>query len=298
MGIGRLDAPVAGHMFMTNRFLLTIACAVLPAGAVSLLLGCRKAPEPVFVPVANQAGGIDAQLETYVYLPAAAGKRPVVILNHGSSGGQPRQHVDWTKEAAYFTSRGYLVVAPMRRGRGKSSGVSLESEEKNCDLASWEPGLASALSDLDAVMQYVQALPRADARRITLVGVSAGGFLSIAYAAKGRHRESVSSVVNFVGGWVGQRQDQCPQDFNEVSFAKFGALAKVPTLWLYGRNDFFYTDESIQAYARAYRQAGGNIQFHLIDGVPKNGHWLPGFPRKWRPYVDAFLPEVSKEGRD
>jgi hypothetical protein len=71
-------------------------------------------------------------------------------------------------------------------------------------------GLQSAFQDVDAVIDYAQSLPFADASRITLVGMSRGGFLSIAYAAEGRERARVRSVINFVGGWVAQAEDQCP----------------------------------------------------------------------------------------
>src|SRR5580765_4818590 len=149
------------------------------------LAGCDRRKNPVFIAVSDR-GRVEARLETYVYAPADAGRRPVVILSHGSSGGSPKLSDDWASEAAYFTSKGYVVLAPMRRGRGSSSGVSLESEEKNCDLSSWAIGLRSAFSDLDAVIEYAQTLTGADASDITLVGVSRGGFLSIAYAAEGR----------------------------------------------------------------------------------------------------------------
>ena len=108
------------------------------------LAGCDRRENPVFIAV-NDHGRVEARLETYVYSSAVAGRRPVMILSHGSSGGAPRQTDDWASEAAYFTSKGFVVLAPMRRGRGRSTGVSLESEEKNCDLSSWAFRLRSAI---------------------------------------------------------------------------------------------------------------------------------------------------------
>jgi len=116
-----------------------------------------------------------------------------------------------------------VVVAPMRRGRGRSSGVSLEGEEKNCDLSSWDAGLRAAMRDLDAIIEYAKSLPNADPRRLSLLGVSRGGFLSIAYAAEGKYKASIGSIINFVGGWVAQAEDRCPMDFNAVRFARYGA---------------------------------------------------------------------------
>jgi len=250
------------------------------------LAGCDRRKNPVFIAVSDR-GRVEARLETYVYAPADAGRRPVVILSHGSSGGSPKLTDDWASEAAYLTSKGFVVLAPMRRGRGRSSGVSLESEEKNCDLSSWDAGLQAAFRDLDAVIDYAQSLPFADANRITLAGGSRGGFLSVAYAAEGRERARARSVINLVGGWVAQAEDQCPADFNLVSFAKYGGETRTPNLWIYGVGDRFNGDDAAKSYAAAFQDAGGNVQFHLLSGV--DGHGLRAHPNSWRPLIDAFL---------
>jgi dienelactone hydrolase len=261
---------------------------VLAGRAFGAVIGPTTNKSTVFINVVAN-GRVEAQLETQVYFPQATGHRPVVILNHGSAGASPKQSIDWSGEAAYFTSKGYVVLAPMRRGRGNSSGISLESEEKNCDLSSWAPGILSASSDLDAVIEYAQSMTAVDATDITMVGMSRGGFLSIAYAAEGLHKAQVRSVVNFVGGWVAQAEDQCPNDFNALSFAKYGAETHVPTLWLYGARDLFYGDDAVKAYAEAFRAAGGTLELHIVEGVPQNGHWLPRYMDRWRPLVDPFL---------
>jgi dienelactone hydrolase len=241
----------------------------------------------VFITVSDH-GRVEARLETYVYAPAASGQRPVVILNHGSSSGSPTQTDSWVSEAAYFTSKNFVVLAPMRRGRGRSSGVSLESEDKNCEISSWGAGLETAFRDLDAVIDYAQSLPFADGNRITLVGGSRGGFLSVAYAAEGRERARVRSVINLAGGWVAQAEDQCPTDFNLVSFGKYGRETQTPNLWIYGAGDRLYGDDATHSYAAAFQAAGGNVQFHLVSGV--DGHGLRAYPNSWRPIIDAFLP--------
>jgi dienelactone hydrolase len=240
----------------------------------------------VFVTV-SEHGRVEARLETYLYAPGSADRWPLAILSHGSSGGSPRLTDDWASEASYFTSKGFVVLAPMRRGRGRSSGISLESEEKNCDVSSWDAGLRSAFRDLDAVIDYAQSLPFADADRITLVGGSRGGFLSVAYAAEGRERARVRSVVNLVGGWVAQAEDQCPSDFNLVSFAKYGRETQTPNLWIYGAGDQLNGDDATKSYAAAFQDAGGHVEFHLLSGV--DGHGLRAHPNAWRPLIDSFL---------
>ena len=219
------------------------------------------------------------------------GKHPVVIFNHGSAGGDPKASQRAKAPAEYFASRGFVVVVPMRRGRGNSQGVSLEGEEKNCDVTTWEPGLRAAYEDVTAAIDFATKLPEADGSQIVLAGASRGGFLSVAYAAQGARRKTIVGAVNFSGGWVAQAEDNCPTDFNLTSFGSFGG--GVPQLWLYGENDPFYTPESILSYAKAFEKGGGQIRFELVGGVPVNGHMVVAHPDLWRASVDAFLTSIS-----
>lgn len=259
------------------------ACSALLCGAG----GARPPGAGQVVRVPVRSGGFS--LQAFLYRPAGGGGGPLVLLSHGSSGGDPGQEVPQAEQAAFFTARGYVVLAPMRRGRGRSGGASLESEDRNCDPASWRPGLDAAFEDVTAAIDHAAALPGVDASRVVLAGESRGGFLSVAYAATGGRRDRVAGVVNFVGGWVAQAEDRCPVDFNRLAFRRYGALTEVPELWLYGDRDRFYSTPSIRGYARAYAQAGGRLSFALIPRVPNNGHWLPGYPRLWSARVDRYL---------
>ena len=212
-----------------------------------------------------------------------------MVLSHGSSGGDLKLEVPQAEQARFFTERGFVVVVPMRRGRGTSGGMSLESEDRNCDPASWWPGLDAAYEDVTATIDTAAHMPDVNANAVVLAGESRGGFLSVAYAAQGARRRHVAAVINFVGGWVAQAEDNCPTDFNEVAFRRFGAVTRVPELWLYGDHDRFYATASIRAYPQAYASAGGKVTFDLIGGVPDNGHWLPGFPALWGAQVDRYL---------
>lgn len=260
------------------------ACA--PASAPEGL-----APQAVRIPVV--ADGKTIELEGFVYRPNRAGRHPVVVFNHGSAGGEPKAAQRAETQAAYFASRGFLVVVPMRRGRGQSEGVSLEGEEKSCDVESWEPGLQAASDDLTAAIDLAATLSDADTSRIVMAGASRGGFLSAAYAATGKHRDAVIGVVNFSGGWVAQAEDDCPVDFNLVGFQSFAKRSSPPQLWLYGENDPYYERDSILSYVKVFSEAGAPVQFELISGVPGNGHLLANHPELWRDPVDAFLASME-----
>ena len=131
------------------------------------------------------------------------------------------------RSSKVFVSKGFIVIAPMRKAKGQSSGMSMESEDKNCDISSWDKGIQSAMDDLDAVIKFSESIKEIKHDEIHLLGQSRGGFLSVAYAADGKFKEKIKSVVNFSGGWVAQKEDQCPQDFNEVAFAQYGAKSTI-----------------------------------------------------------------------
>lgn len=269
-------------MFSRARILILSLCIAFGADAVA-------ADKTVFVSVPDSS----IRLETFVYQPTGPGKFPVVIFNHGSSGGKPRASYPSQRLAEYFVKRGFIVVVPMRRGRGHSSGVSAESEEMNCDLQSWIPGLRLAADDVSAVFEFIASIPQADSSTVILAGASRGGFLSVAYAANGKYRQNVVGVINFVGGWVAQAERQCGIDFNYVSYAKFGAQTRVPMLWLYGAPDLFYDTRAIRSYHTVFAAEGGNARFRLIYGVPGNGHWLPGYQLLWARSVSSFLASLN-----
>ena len=275
---------------MTDR-ISVLMCLFMVALA---LLSCSTGQE-VYIPVSTTIQGLakELQLEAFIYKPSGSGPFPVVVFNHGSAGGNPTQSIPSKEQASYFVERGFAVIVPMRRGRGKSQGMSLESEERNCDIKSWAPGLSAAFEDVTATIDYVQKLPFVDSSRVILAGVSRGGFLSVAYAATGPRRSQIAGVINFVGGWVAQAEDNCPIDYNQVSFADFGKQTKIPMLWLYGENDTFYLLDSIQSYLKAFRNSGGNVHFKLIQGVPENGHWLPDYPKLWAGVVDDYLVSMG-----
>ena len=278
-----LSSNVRAHSLLFNLHTLAIIVALL-------LGGCVAGPTVEMVPVRNPSDGdTQVRLETFVYRPNGSGPFPVAILNHGSSGGDPKASMQWREEGEYLLKKGYVVLAPMRRGRGKSAGMSPESEDKNCDVSSWLPGLAVSIRDIDATVEFAQTIPGIRKHEVLLVGVSRGGFLSVAYAAEGKYRGDIKGVINFVGGWVAQAEDKCPIDFNLKAFEKFGSSAKAPMLWLYGASDLFYGDEATISYHAAFQRGGGHAEFHLIDGVAKNGHWLISQPNLWKDYASTFL---------
>ena len=71
------------------------------------------------------------RLVAFVYRPVKNERREVVLYSHGSTASwsrSPKEQGDAPPPAVvrFFVSRGYTLVAPMRRGRGESTGNYVE----------------------------------------------------------------------------------------------------------------------------------------------------------------------------
>lgn len=229
-------------------------------------------------------------LEATLYLPEGGGRHPVVLFNHGSTGGgrvSASTTLRPSRQAPFFVERGFAVLAPMRRGRGASDGEHAEIEGTcNRDLLS--PGLRRAIEDVDAAMAYVRAQPWADPDRIVIAGQSRGGLLSVAYAAE--RPGAIRAVINFAGGWTTDRCDIDGRGFNEAIFRAAGGKTRVPMLWLYAEADSFYSAGSVRRYHEAFTRAGGAATFKLFPAFDGDGHRLVDRPELWRPAASELLP--------
>jgi dienelactone hydrolase len=242
------------------------------------------------------AGDTDVTLETTIYRPDGPGPFPMIVFNHGKIPGDPRYQTrsDPVSFAREFVRRGYVVVAPNRRGFAGSGGTY---EQDGCDVAS--NGLGQA-TDIAATIDYMSKQPYVDAKHIAVAGTSHGGLATMAYgteAAKG-----VRALINFSGGL---RQDACAgwQDNLTQAFSDYGGKARVASLWLYGDNDSVWTPDLVARMFAAYRGAQTDesapaAAAKLVDfGSYKNdAHRLVGDRdgvRIWWPRVEAFL---AREG--
>lgn len=247
------------------------------------------------------ADGASQTLEAVVYRPVGAGgPLPTLVFNHGSTGVGNRPNwftATWTSPevAQYFTSKGWQVVFPQRRGRGKSDGLYDEgfganrAEGYTCQPDPSLQGLDRALADLDAVMAQVQQHPDVDKARLLIGGVSRGGILSVAYA--GTRPDMFLGVVNFVGGWIG---DACKEAarVNRTGFVRGAAMPR-PTLWLYGERDAYYSLDHSRASFEAFLAAGGKGKMVSYTPPPgQDGHGIHGFPALWKSELDGYLAQI------
>lgn len=253
------------------------------------------------VPTPWSEGGRAQTLEMVVYRPSGSGPFPTLVFNHGSTGdGNKPEWFTLTSASPevgrYFTDRGWQVVFPQRRGRGQSDGLYDEGFEADrsryaCSPEQSLPGLERAMADLDAVMAHVRTRPDVDLQRLLIGGVSRGGILSVVYAGT-RPEMPFRGVLNFVGGWVG---DRCAyaDAINSVSFRR-GAAFQRPELWLYGAQDPFYSLRHSRKNFDAFIAEGGKgnfVTFNALHGVA--GHFIHTQPDLWAAAVTQYLQELG-----
>ncbi len=243
-------------------------------------------------------------LEVVIYKPAAdeanAAKYPVVIFNHGSTGNGDNPSLftqTWSSEALarYFNKRGWMVMFPQRRGRGKSDG--LYDEGMNPDRSAYArdaktslAGFDRALVDIDAFMKWAVARPDVNVEKMILGGLSRGGILSVAYA--GRQPDMFKGVINFVGGWMAGGIPDA-REINETGFTH-GVAYKKPSLWLYAHNDPYYSIKHSRKNFKAFKKAGGRGQFEVMKLKPdQNGHFFIFDTSVWSSTMDTYLNSLG-----
>ena len=282
-----------------RRYTVTLTRAtVADAMAVPATVPGVVTGTTVRIPMKEQGpGGKGLTLEATLYRPEAAGPHPVLLFNHGSTGGgtaAPSMTMRPSRQAQFFVERGFAVLAPMRRGRGASDGAH-EEYEGTCAPDVLGAGFARAIEDVDAAMAYLRSQPWGDPTRVVVAGQSRGGILSVAYAAE--RSGTVRGVINFAGGWTSQRCHEGGPGFNHATFASAGGRTGIPMLWLYAEEDRYYSAASIRRYHEAFTQTGGVATFHLFPAIGGDGHRLVDRIEIWKAAADDFLRRLNLVSR-
>jgi dienelactone hydrolase len=236
--------------------------------------------------------GHDVRLEGLIVKRAdAEGRLPIALIVHGKPadlGNMEREHTDSVvRQARDLAARGWLAVAAMHRGFGQSDGPYPPG--MTCDPRALVQRLNSDADELAAVLSRVTQRPDADATRIIVIGVSAGGADAVALAA--RNPPGLLAVVSVSGGL---QIRNCPtwQDNLVAAEKAFGALAKMPQLWLYARNDSFFEPGLVERMRSAALDGGADIKLVMFNPMGSDGHDLFGMVLgrvAWLRELDAFL---------
>ena len=276
---------------------LALICVTAAEGGETLIREPLRLPFSVRGPSGEQA----VELEAVLVRPDGPGPFPVAILSHGT----PREgskRLDSTAnrmlpQANEFARRGFATLAFLRQGYGSSGGQYAEGPGSCANPDYLRAGQTSARDVLRAI-DFMRAQPFSDAHRTLLVGVSAGGFASLAAAAE--RPQALAAVINFAGG-RGSRapNDVCSSAALVRTFAAIGASARAPSLWVYAENDLYFGPDLARAMHKAYTDAGAPARLVMMPPFGQDGHSLfsRGIPL-WTPIVDAFLREQGLMLRD
>ena len=251
------------------------------------------------------------RLVTYVYRPLKNDRKEVVLFSHGSTAGlirSPKEAMDGPPRSVitFFVSRGYTLVAPMRRGRAESSGTYIEECAfylGKCTLAQQveltERSLQEALRDTNAVIDQIilgRLVPRTS--KFLAAGISRGGFLSLMLA--GQRPQAVKAIINFAGGWHSVTAKYPPADnksrweVQTVRLAQAGKLASAPAIFIYAARDSFYDPNIPREFFRFWEEAGGKGEFvYITQHSLANGHLVATDEGLWQRQVDEFLKTLE-----
>lgn len=141
------------------------------------------------------------RLVGYVYRPDGPGPFPAIVYNHGSEPDPDNPPA----VASFFTSHGYVLFAPHRRGHGGSGG---RHERKAVESAA--PGerhrvlvdeLVAQVGDVIAGVDWLKRQPYVDPRRLVVMGTSLGSIEALLLAERKTELRAAISISGGIPGW-------------------------------------------------------------------------------------------------
>lgn len=211
-------------------------------------------------------------------------RRPVAVINHGTdemtrlSVSMPVYY--WLSR--WFVDRGYVVVLPQRRGHGATGGELSESVG-SCENADHYASGVIAANDIASAVDFMTQQPFAQSTNAVVVGISTGGWASLALAA--RNPPNVAAVVNFAGGRgghaYGQDNEVCNRAGLQSAARLYGARSRTPTIWYYSENDTFFGPQLAESLSRGWRNAGGSVEAHFLAPYAMDGHTIADNRAGW-----------------
>jgi dienelactone hydrolase len=277
---------------MAWRRIVLVLCLVLGTGA-----GARAAGPFTLQPFRVLLGGDLGGLEALLVRPSDPGRYPLALLAHGS----PRSGADrvamtplaMLPQALEFARRGWAAAVVMRRGYGNSDGGWAETYG-SCDNPNYLAAGTAGAADLKLALDFISHRQDIDPSHMIAVGVSAGGFATVALTAD--PPPGLVAAISFAGGRGSPQDDQvCRPDRLIEAFRTFGKRSRLPMLWVYAENDHFFGPALAKQFDAAFTGAGGRVDFITAPAFGTNGHFLfsPSGIADWAPYVDSFLRQQN-----
>ncbi|MBV8926138.1 MAG: alpha/beta hydrolase [Bradyrhizobium sp.] len=232
-------------------------------------------------------------LEAFLMRPSGPGKYPLALISHGT----PRDFDDragmtarsYRAIAAEFAERGFAALVVLRRGYGSSPGGKVDSYG-SCDQPNFRAALAVSVADLQAAIAAMQARRDVTTDSMIAVGHSAGGLATVALTAQAP--PGLAAAINFAGGRGSSSAGSvCGDKALAETFRQMGTTSRTPMLWVYAKNDRFFSPGLAHRFRDAFVAGGGSVTFIDAPSFGSDGHFLfsVSSAAAWTPYVDVFL---------
>lgn len=254
----------------------------------------------VSVPIADSTGQTRS-MQGHVCVPMGIDHPRLAIINHGSPPkpsdrpGMKPESCD-SEVALWFAQHGFASVFVMRLGYGETGGPWTEGY-KTCSAADYARAGLETARQIDVIVKGMQTLEGVDPHNVLVVGQSAGGWGTIAYAST--PHAGVTGLINMAGGRGGHYHDRpdsnCEPEHLVDAVAQYGATARTPMLWIYTHNDSFFNPSLARNMADAFQRAGGTISFVAAASFERDGHHLfagRGGWRIWGPLFENYLKNI------
>ena len=276
-------------------FGLTWIARLAVVALVSLVMSAWSGPswsadlveEPAYFRVTIDGRNVRLQGMT-VKRVDAKGPLPIALITHGKPPNLGTMHemqpAHLLGPARDLARRGWLAAIVMRRGFGQSDGPM--PKPMSCNDTSFGERFAADADDLQAAFEFISGRSDADRTRAIALGVSAGGAAVSALAA--RNPKGLVGVISVSGG---VRFEGCPKDEALIAaFREYGARSRVPSLWLYAKNDSYFGPALVDRMRSAFLDGGGNAKLVMYEPFDTEGHRLFSRGRhQWLMEMDGFL---------
>ncbi len=296
-------------MISTTRLRLVATCLLSALVAIACSAGQVRAEgirqDALKIPavIAGPTRATSVALEAIVVRPDDGQSHPLAILNHGSprlADQRPKMspYALWAQAAA-FARRGWVTVAFLRRGYGRSGGGWAENWGA-CSHPDYASAGRAGAGDIAAVAKFMRAQPYVSNAKWISVGYSAGGFATVALSAN--PPPDLAAAISFAPGRGSTGPDTvCGESRLVSAFADYGRTLRIPLLWVSAENDHFFGPRLVSQLTAAFSKAGGNVTYVPTPPFADDGHRLfsaaEGIPI-WSPIVDRFLMANNLALRD
>lgn len=281
------------------RFLLVLSCLVtfsnLSFSQEPLDAELRETISSVDVQVTDLFARTETKpLLITTFRPKGEGKFPLLVFNHGRNSDTmqslPRQR--FLSVVRFFVAQGFVVVVPTRVGYGDKTGFDPEyigTCQGGYRLAHKEEAV---YRQVIAARDFAKTLDFVDASKWVVAGLSVGGYTSVTVA--NRAPDGLVAAINFAGGFGGnpstRKGSPCNSHTWSDALSKGKDVSRVPTLWVYWKNDWYWGSDIPVTWFSAFQKGGGVGKFVMLNDVKGDGHLGINVDFKnWTPVVIDFL---------